>query len=64
MDITPYHWYFALFFVIAFSVGLTWAYRNDLKRIGKSYGRVRTVFLVVFGGLLVLLLVKFLTRNL
>jgi hypothetical protein len=64
MDITPYHWYFALFFVIAFAIGLAWAYRNDLKRIRKTYGKVGTVFWVVFGGLLLLIMVKFITRNL
>jgi len=64
MDITPYHWYFALFFLIVFGIGMGWAYRNDLKKVSKTYGKIGIIAWVVFGGLLVLILVKFIARNL
>jgi hypothetical membrane protein len=63
MDITPYHWYFAIFFIIAFTIMLLWAYKNDLKKIKESYGKTSSIVWIIVGILLFILMVKFVSRN-
>lgn len=39
-NITQGHWIFAGIFFVTFVTAMVWAYRNDIKRIGKHYKRV------------------------
>ncbi|GIV26722.1 MAG: hypothetical protein KatS3mg027_0536 [Bacteroidia bacterium] len=51
---------FVVFFIIAFLVGMIYAYRKDLKEIRQQYSGIYLVFFVLVLFLLILyLLVKF-----
>jgi cytochrome b561 len=64
MDITPNHWIFALFFIVAFIGILVWSFKKDRSINAKQYGNVTWVAILVGGGILLLIILKFILRNL
>jgi len=57
--ITQGRWLFVLFFILAFTIGMIYAYRKDLKTIREHYSGIYLVFIALLLFLLILyLLVK------
>lgn len=58
-NITQGHLIFAAVFVLVFLIGITYAYRKDLKRVGKQY---RKVWLIILMILVIYFAIFFLNR--
>ena len=52
-------YYFAIFFIIAFTVIMTFVYRKDLKELKQQYKGTYWILLVFLTFILLLFLIKF-----
>ncbi len=56
-------YYFAIFFIIAFTVIMTFVYRKDLKELKQQYKGTYWILLVFLTFILLLFLIKFFLKD-
>jgi len=64
MDITPFHWIFALIFIITFIGIMIWSFKKDSKINKRNYGNVAWIAILIGSGILLLIILKVIFRNL
>ena len=63
MDITPGHWIFAALFVLFFSIILIWTFKQEKKINAVNYGNSGKVAIIIGGVILLLMVIKFVLRQ-
>lgn len=63
MDITKGHWVFAGIFVILFIGLIIWTFRKEKRITKQQFGNIGIAALVVGGGILMLVLLKIILRQ-
>ena len=64
MDITVGHWIFAAVFLIVFIGVIAWSFRKDRPINKKQFGNTSFVALLIGGGVLLIIILKFALRYL
>ena len=64
MDITPGHWIFAAIFIVVFIAGIAWSFRKDRNVNKKQFGNTSLIALIIGGGILLIIILKFALRYL
>jgi hypothetical protein len=62
MDITPGHWVFAAIFMLVFISGIVWSFRKDRTVNRRQFGNTNMLALIIGGGILLLIILKFALR--
>jgi cbb3-type cytochrome oxidase subunit 3 len=62
MDITPGHWVFAAIFMLVFITGIVWSFRKDRTVNRRQFGNTNMLALIIGGGILLLIILKFALR--
>jgi hypothetical protein len=62
MDITPGHWVFAAIFMLVFISGIVWSFRKDKAVNRRQFGNTNMLALIIGGGILLLIILKFALR--
>jgi cbb3-type cytochrome oxidase subunit 3 len=64
MDITAGHWIFAALFLVVFIGVIAWSFRKDRTINKKQFGNTSFVALLIGGGVLLIIILKFALRYL
>jgi hypothetical protein len=62
MDITPGHWIFAALFMLVFIGAIAWSFKQDKAVNRKQFGKTSLMALIIGGGILLLIVLKFALR--